>query len=92
MKKTGVLLPTISQLPIINKEPINTKLNYNDPTKLTFFSIELDSETTRITSSISTTLLTTNSRETSKDRSLLTDMAQELGLGKVSDIMSYLCA
>lgn len=56
----------------------------------TFFSVELDSETTRITSSISTTLLTTDSRETSENGSLLTNVAQELGLGDVSDIVSDL--
>lgn len=56
----------------------------------TFFGIELDSETTRVTSSISTTLLTTDSGETSKYWSLLTNVAQELGLGKVGNIMSNL--
>jgi hypothetical protein len=56
----------------------------------TFFSVELDSETTRITSSIGTTLFTTDGRETKEDRCLLTNVAQELGLGKVRNIMSDL--
>lgn len=55
-----------------------------------FFGVEFDGETTRITGSISATLFTTNSGESSEDRSTLANVAQELGLGKTSNIMSHL--
>lgn len=58
--------------------------------EFTFFSVKFDCKTTRITSSISTTLFTADGGKTSKDGSLFTNMAQEFGLGKVSDIMRNL--
>jgi hypothetical protein len=57
-----------------------------------FFSVEFDGETTRITSSVSATLFTTNSRESSEDGSTLANVAQELGLGETSNVMSHLYA
>lgn len=57
---------------------------------LTFFSVELDGETTGIASSISTSLLATNSGETKEDGSLLANLVQELGFGDLAKVMSDL--
>jgi len=54
---------------------------------VTFFSVKLDSKTSRISFSISRSLLTTDSRESSKNRSSLSNSVQELSLGVFSDIL-----
>jgi len=57
---------------------------------VTFFSIELDCETTGVASSVSATLLTTDSGETKEDGSLLANLVQELGLGNLAKVVSDL--
>lgn len=68
----------------------HTHTHTHSSTLRTLLSVELDGETTGVTSSISATLLTTNSRETKEDGSLLANVAQELGLGKMANVMGDL--
>jgi hypothetical protein len=54
---------------------------------IAFFSVELDSKTTRIALSISRSLLASNSRETSEDRCALANSIKELSFTEISHIV-----
>jgi hypothetical protein len=55
---------------------------------VTFFSVELDGETSGISFGISRTLFTTNSGESSEDRSSLSNSVQKFGLAELGDVVS----
>ena len=82
MKKIGVLLPVISQFPILNHAALPI-MHMN-----TFFGVELDGKSARIPLRIRRSLLPADRGETRKDRSLPSDALQELGLGEPAQVGS----
>jgi hypothetical protein len=61
-----------------------------NPIPIAFISIELERETSRVTSGVWRTLLTTDSRETGNQGGLLPDLAEHVDGSKMADIMGDL--
>ena len=64
-----------------------THLVQEDPVEIPLISIELDRETSRVTSSVWRTLLTTDGGETGDQGGLLADLAEHVDGSKMADIM-----
>src|SRR5437773_6260142 len=86
-KKTGVLFITYNQYirwigPWVGNHEVKT---YQIP--IPFLSKELESKSTRITSSICRALFAADSRETNKNRRLLTDFTEMVGNSQIRNIV-----
>ena len=60
------------------------------PIPVTLCSPQLDRKTTRVTSGIGRTTLSTDSAEANGQRSLVANLAEEIGAAQVSDVVRHL--
>lgn len=88
MWKTHTTYRTREFARIADKEDGSVVANH---VPVALLSVEFYGKTARIASSVSTAFLTTDGGETDENRSLLANVAQELGLSEVWNVVRDLC-
>jgi hypothetical protein len=80
------------QIGLINKSSlllghVETYKAEEDPVQVTLICVEFESKTTGITNAVSRALLSCYSRESTKERSLLSNFAEKSRTGELAEVM-----